>query len=127
MMLNKAICSAGSFGNVWIHFWLSQLEWGMLLVFSGQRSRHGAKHPTMQKTVIPLHPMSTVPRLRNPSSNRSCRIILAHTILVIMYLWIYFFYTDIIKHFWQNSYSVRAVFEIVFSLGQQIISFSSYI
>lgn len=40
-----------------------------------------------------------------------------------MYLWIYFFSTDIIKLYQQNSYSSSSVFEIVSSLGQQVISF----
>lgn len=50
----------------------------MLLVFSGQRPRH------VQTTVIALHPMSTVPKLRNPGSDRNHHIILAQTILVII-------------------------------------------
>lgn len=100
----------------------------MLLVFSGQKPRHGAKHPTMQTTVLPLpvnSPKVEKSQLRqklsyNISSNNisyfsyilePCTSGFISSLLTL---------SNVIGRIPIN---VSAVFEIVFSLGQHIISF----
>lgn len=65
----------GTFGDIWTHFWLSQLK-SSATGFSWIDARDAAEHPLIyeaalsQQSIIWLH-MSIVPRVKNPTVNIS--------------------------------------------------------